>query len=76
MDNPLLPANREAKRLAGLLRRQKASGKIRVPFVEPLVFRRRRTSTARSIRARAMASTCGTSSRKALARDVRASSRR
>jgi len=37
-DNPLLLANRKAKRLAALLRRQKACSKIRVPFVEPLVF--------------------------------------
>jgi serine/threonine protein kinase len=38
VDNPLLLANRKAKRLANLLRRQKACNKIRVPFVEPLVF--------------------------------------
>src|SRR5262245_35807136 len=38
LDNPLLLANRKAKRLASLLRSQKACNKIRVPFVEPLVF--------------------------------------
>jgi serine/threonine protein kinase len=38
LDNPLLLANRKAKRLASLLRRQKACQKIRVPFIEPLVF--------------------------------------
>ena len=38
MDNPLLLANRKAKRLASILRRQKACNKIRVPFIEPLVF--------------------------------------
>jgi hypothetical protein len=36
--SPLLLANRKAKRLASLLRRQKACNRIRVPFVEPLVF--------------------------------------
>jgi hypothetical protein len=38
MDNPILLTNRKAKRLASLLRRQRACNKIRVPFVEPLVF--------------------------------------
>ena len=37
-DNPLLLANRKAKRLIGLLRRQKACSKIRLPYLEPLVF--------------------------------------
>ncbi len=39
-DNPLLLANRKAKRLAGLLRRQSAiiKAKIRLPFVEPAIF--------------------------------------
>jgi serine/threonine protein kinase len=38
VDNPILLANRKAKRLASLLRRQKACAKIRVPFLQPLVF--------------------------------------
>ncbi|TAH50404.1 MAG: BREX system serine/threonine kinase PglW [Betaproteobacteria bacterium] len=40
VDNPLLLADRKAKRLASLLRRQPAiaKAKIRLPFVEPLVF--------------------------------------
>ncbi|MBK5914701.1 BREX system serine/threonine kinase PglW [Rhodocyclus purpureus] len=40
IDNPLLLADRKAKRLASLLRRQPAivKAKIRLPFVEPLVF--------------------------------------
>ncbi len=39
-DNPLILANRKAKRLASLLRRQSAiiKAKIRLPFVEPAVF--------------------------------------
>jgi hypothetical protein len=37
-DNPLLLANRKAKKLASLLKRQKACQKIRVPFLEPLIF--------------------------------------
>lgn len=39
-DNPLLLTDRKAKRLASLLRRQTAiaKAKIRLPFVEPLVF--------------------------------------
>ncbi|MGH9838599.1 MAG: BREX system serine/threonine kinase PglW [Blastocatellia bacterium] len=37
-DNPLLLANRKAKRLASLLRRQKAVQKLRVPFLEAIVF--------------------------------------
>ncbi len=40
VDNPLLLTDRKAKRLASLLRRQPAiaKAKIRLPFVEPLVF--------------------------------------
>src|SRR5262245_7969779 len=38
IDNPLLLANRKAKKLAGLLRRQKAAQKIRALYIEPLVF--------------------------------------
>ena len=39
-DNPLLLANRKAKRLASLLRRQPAitKAKMRLPFVEPAIF--------------------------------------
>jgi serine/threonine protein kinase len=39
-DNPLILANRKAKRLASLLKRQPAiiKAKIRLPFVEPAVF--------------------------------------
>lgn len=37
-DNPLLLAERKAKRLAGLLRAQKAFKKTRCPFVEAIVF--------------------------------------
>lgn len=39
-DNPLILANRKAKRLASLLRRQPAivKGKIRLPFLEPAIF--------------------------------------
>lgn len=40
VDNPLLLTDRKAKRLASLLRRQSSvvKAKIRVPFIEPLVF--------------------------------------
>ena len=40
VDNPVILANRKAKRLASLLRRQPAivKAKIRLPFVEPMVF--------------------------------------
>ncbi len=40
VDNPVILANRKAKRLASLLRRQPAivKAKIRLPFVEPVVF--------------------------------------
>jgi hypothetical protein len=39
-DNPLILANRKAKRLAGLLRRQPSVRKahVTVPFIEPLIF--------------------------------------
>lgn len=39
-DNPVILANRKAKRLASLLRRQSAiiKAKIRLPFVEPAIF--------------------------------------
>lgn len=39
-DNPLLLANRKAKRLASLLRRQPAvvKAKLRLPFIEPAIF--------------------------------------
>jgi serine/threonine protein kinase len=37
-DNPLILANRKAKKLASLLRRQKGAKDIRVPFIEPLIF--------------------------------------
>ena len=39
-DNPLILANRKAKRLASLLRRQPAivRAKVRLPFVEPAIF--------------------------------------
>ncbi len=40
LDNPLILANRKAKRLASLLKRQPAitKAKIRLPFVEPVIF--------------------------------------
>src|SRR5262249_6563426 len=37
-DNPLILANRKAKKLASLLKRQKACNRIQFPFIEPLVF--------------------------------------
>lgn len=37
-DNPLVLANRKAKKLASLLRRQKSAKDSRIPFIEPLVF--------------------------------------
>lgn len=37
-DNPIILANRKAKKLASLLKRQKACQKIRFPYLEPLVF--------------------------------------
>lgn len=38
LDNPLLLANRKAKRLISLLKQQRAVGRMRLPFLEPLVF--------------------------------------
>jgi serine/threonine protein kinase len=38
VDNPLFLANQKAKKLASLLRRQRAFEKLRVPFIEPLIF--------------------------------------
>ncbi|KKM20991.1 hypothetical protein LCGC14_1639940, partial [marine sediment metagenome] len=38
VDNPLFLANLKAKKLASLLRRQRAMGKHRVPFIDALVF--------------------------------------
>ena len=37
-DNPIILANRKAKKLISLLKRQKACQKIRVPYLDPLVF--------------------------------------
>lgn len=37
-DNPLPGINRKAKKLASLLRRQKAAERVQIPFIEPLVF--------------------------------------
>lgn len=37
-DNPIILANRKAKKLASLLKRQKACQKIRFPYLEPLIF--------------------------------------
>ncbi|MFP4309213.1 MAG: BREX system serine/threonine kinase PglW [Desulfococcaceae bacterium] len=37
-DNPLIGANRKARKLASLLKRQKAARKSRLPFLEALVF--------------------------------------
>jgi hypothetical protein len=38
MDNPIFVANQKAKKLASLLQRQRAFEKLRVPFIEPLIF--------------------------------------
>jgi serine/threonine protein kinase len=38
VDNPVIAANRKAKKLKALLERQKACRKVRLPFLEPLVF--------------------------------------
>ncbi len=38
VDNPLFLANQKAKKLASLLQRQRAFEKLRVPFIEPLIF--------------------------------------
>jgi serine/threonine protein kinase len=55
-DNPLLLANRKAKRLASLLKRQSAitKAKIRLPFVEPAIFL---SSTSLSCRLEGLAKT-------------------
>ena len=37
-DNPIILANRKAKKRISLLKRQKACQKIRVPYLDPLVF--------------------------------------
>jgi serine/threonine protein kinase len=37
-DNPIVLANRKAKKLISLVKRQKACQKIRVPYLDPLVF--------------------------------------
>lgn len=37
-DSPLLLANRKARKLASLLKRQKAARDVRLPYLEPLVF--------------------------------------
>jgi serine/threonine protein kinase len=37
-DNPVFLANQKAKKLASLLQRQRAFEKLRVPFIEPLIF--------------------------------------
>jgi serine/threonine protein kinase len=38
VDNPLLLANRKAKKLKSLLARQSALNRLRVPYVQPIVF--------------------------------------
>jgi serine/threonine protein kinase len=38
VDNPVFLANQKAKKLASLLQRQRGFAKLRVPFIEPLVF--------------------------------------
>lgn len=38
VDNPLFLANQKAKKLASLMRHQRAFEKLRVPFIEPLIF--------------------------------------
>lgn len=37
-DNPIILANRKAKKLASLLKRQKSCQKLRIPYLEPLIF--------------------------------------
>ena len=37
-DNPLLSADRKAKKLKSLLKRQKSARKVGMPYLEPLVF--------------------------------------
>jgi serine/threonine protein kinase len=39
VDNPVFLANLKTKKLASLLQRQRAFDKLRVPFIEPLIFR-------------------------------------
>lgn len=38
VDNPLFLANQKAKKLASLLQHQRAFEKLRVPYIEPLIF--------------------------------------
>src|SRR5262245_57027422 len=38
IDNPLLLTNRKAKRLISLIKRQRSVSKMRLPFLEPLLF--------------------------------------
>lgn len=38
VDNPVFLANQKSKKLASLLQRQRACGKIHVPYIEPLIF--------------------------------------
>lgn len=38
IDNPVFLANQKAKKLASLLQRQRAFDKLRVPFIDPLIF--------------------------------------
>ena len=38
VDNPIFLANTKAKKLASLLQRQRAFDKLRVPFIDPLIF--------------------------------------
>lgn len=37
-DNPYLLANRKSKKLASLLKRQRALDRVRLPFIQPLIF--------------------------------------
>src|SRR5688500_14172319 len=37
-DNPLQLANRKAKRLISLLKKQSAARKVKLPYLEPLIF--------------------------------------
>src|SRR5262245_47298305 len=37
-DNPLLLTNRKAKRLVSIIKQQRAVNKLRLPFLEPIVF--------------------------------------
>ncbi|MCY2953623.1 MAG: NERD domain-containing protein [Planctomycetota bacterium] len=38
VDNPVFLANQKAKKLASLLQRQRTFEKLRVPFMDPLIF--------------------------------------